>query len=52
LNEAEVIAYLRTRLAGFKVPRIIEFHQALPRDDSGKIFKRKIREPYLGSVDN
>ncbi len=39
-------AWLRGRLAGFKVPRIIEFATELPREDSGKIFKRKLRDEY------
>ena len=33
-------------MAGFKVPRRVEFHDSLPREDSGKIFKRKLREPF------
>ena len=37
---------LASRLARFKVPKIIEFSPALPREDSGKIFKRRLREPY------
>jgi long-chain acyl-CoA synthetase len=28
------------------VPRVIKFETALPREDSGKIIKRKLREPY------
>lgn len=42
----EVRAWLRERLAGYKVPRVVEFHAQLPREDTGKIFKRKLREPY------
>lgn len=42
----DVKAYLRSRIAGFKVPRRIEFGRDLPREDSGKIFKRKLRESY------
>jgi len=47
ISQEEVISYLRTRVAGFKVPRQIEFQSDLPRDDSGKIYKRKIRERFL-----
>jgi long-chain acyl-CoA synthetase len=43
---AEITAYLSERLAGYKVPRRIEFAQDLPREDSGKIFKRRLRDPY------
>ena len=38
--------WLRERVAGYKVPRTVEFSAALPREDSGKIFKRKLRAPY------
>ncbi|MEP6739660.1 MAG: acyl-CoA synthetase [Caldimonas sp.] len=46
LTADAVRAFLATRVAGFKVPRIVEFAAALPREDSGKIFKRKLRAPY------
>ena len=46
LTEAEVRAYLRTQMAGYKVPKRVDFHAELPREDSGKIFKRKLREPF------
>jgi long-chain acyl-CoA synthetase len=46
LTMQQVRDYLRTRIAGFKVPRHIEFRNALPREDSGKIFKRKLRAPF------
>jgi long-chain acyl-CoA synthetase len=46
LGEAEVKAFLRQRLADFKVPRVLRFESGLPREDSGKIMKRKLREPY------
>ncbi len=42
----EVRAWLDGRLARFKHPRIIDFHDALPREDSGKIFKPRLRTPY------
>jgi long-chain acyl-CoA synthetase len=41
-----VRAFLRERLAGYKVPHVVTFHDALPREDTGKIFKRRLREPY------
>ncbi|MEM7302590.1 MAG: AMP-binding protein [Pseudomonadota bacterium] len=41
-----VIDFLDGKLARFKYPRIIDFHDALPREDSGKIFKPRLRAPY------
>ena len=46
LDAPSVKAWLAARIAGYKVPRVVEFHAALPREDSGKIFKRRLREPY------
>jgi len=46
ISEEEVKAYIKSRLASYKVPRVVSFHQSLPREDSGKIFKRKIRDEY------
>jgi long-chain acyl-CoA synthetase len=46
LDEAAVRTFLLERLADFKVPRVIRFETGLPREDSGKIMKRKLREPY------
>lgn len=39
-------AELRKVLTSYKVPRRIDFATSLPREDSGKIFKRKLREPF------
>ena len=38
--------HVRAKLAGYKTPRVVEFSDSLPREDSGKIFKRRLREPY------
>lgn len=46
LDQEAVRSWLKERVAGYKVPRIVAFHDDLPREDSGKIFKRKLREPY------
>ena len=46
LTPKDVQDYLRKRLANFKVPKDINFLEALPREASGKIFKRKLRDPY------
>jgi long-chain acyl-CoA synthetase len=41
-----LIAFARERLAGFKCPKGITFVDALPRNPSGKILKRELREPF------
>jgi HIP---CoA ligase len=44
LAEADVIAFCRERLANYKVPRSVELRAGLPRNPSGKILKRVLRE--------
>ncbi|HZB92690.1 MAG TPA: fatty acid--CoA ligase [Stellaceae bacterium] len=46
VSAAELIAYARERIAGYKVPRSVDFAEALPRNPSGKILKRELRKPY------
>lgn len=46
LDPEQVKTWLRARIADYKVPRTVELRSELPREDSGKIFKRKLREPY------
>jgi long-chain acyl-CoA synthetase len=46
VSPADVGAYLRAHLADYKVPKAIEIARNLPREDSGKIFKRRLRDPY------
>jgi long-chain acyl-CoA synthetase len=50
VDAGAVQAWLRERLANYKVPRTIAFHDSLPREDTGKIFKRRLREPYWEGV--
>jgi long-chain acyl-CoA synthetase len=50
LTEAAVREHIRARLAGYKVPRVVVFDNELPREESGKIFKRRIRERYWQSA--
>ncbi len=42
----ELIAFAREHIAGYKVPKSIDFVEALPRNPSGKILTRELREPY------
>jgi long-chain acyl-CoA synthetase len=46
VTEAEIIAHCRERLAGFKCPSKVEWADMLPRNPSGKILKKDLREPY------
>ena len=50
LTVPEVKAFLVARLAAYKVPKRVDFHAALPREDSGKIFKRRLRDPFWQGV--
>lgn len=50
-DEADIIAHCRTLLAGFKCPKSVDFHDALPRNANGKILKRVLREPYWTGID-
>jgi len=43
LDAAELNAFCRERLAGFKVPKRITFTDALPKNASGKVLKRELR---------
>jgi len=46
LTEAEVLAHLGERAAGYKKPKQIRFVEALPRTSYGKIDKKAVRAPY------
>lgn len=43
---ADVLAFCADRLAKYKTPKSIDFVDALPRDPNGKLYKRKLRDPY------
>ena len=47
LGAEELIEWSRERLAGYKRPRSVEFIDSIPRNPSGKILKRELRERYL-----
>jgi long-chain acyl-CoA synthetase len=42
----EIFEFLRPRLAKMKTPRSIDFIDEMPRDPNGKLYKRKLRDPY------
>jgi acyl-CoA synthetase (AMP-forming)/AMP-acid ligase II len=42
----EIIAFARERIAGYKLPKSVDFADSLPRNPSGKILRRELRKPY------
>ena len=46
VDEAALIAFCRERLAHYKCPTSIDWSEVLPRNPSGKILKRELRDPY------
>ncbi len=46
LDTADLLAWCRERLAGFKCPKAIELVAELPRNPTGKVLKRVLRQPY------
>jgi long-chain acyl-CoA synthetase len=47
---AELMEFCRERLAHFKCPRTVDFTDQLPREDTGKIYKRLLREQYRAAA--
>jgi len=46
LSLKELQEFLQGNLARFKMPRTLDIHDNLPREDSGKIFKKRLKDPY------
>ncbi|HLZ00540.1 MAG TPA: acyl-CoA synthetase [Bradyrhizobium sp.] len=46
LDVVDIRGHLKASLADYKVPKHVEIQENLPREDSGKIFKRRLRDPY------
>jgi acyl-CoA synthetase (AMP-forming)/AMP-acid ligase II len=46
LGEQDLIEYCRSKLPGFKIPKSVEFLEALPKGGTGKILKKELREKY------
>ncbi|MFI7675463.1 acyl-CoA synthetase [Actinophytocola sp. NPDC049390] len=42
----ELLAFAAERLAKFKLPKSVDYAEELPRDPNGKLYKRKLRDPY------
>src|SRR5882757_10462827 len=47
----DIINFTRERIAGFKTPKSVDFIEALPRNPSGKILRRNLRDPYWAGKD-
>jgi acyl-CoA synthetase (AMP-forming)/AMP-acid ligase II len=50
-SATDIINFTRERIAGFKTPKSVDFLEALPRNPSGKILRRNLREPYWAGKD-
>jgi fatty-acyl-CoA synthase len=48
LSEAQVLAHCQQHLAGFKSPKAVVFAEALPKNPSGKLLKRELRQQHQG----
>jgi long-chain acyl-CoA synthetase len=48
---AELLDFLAPRLASFKLPRSIDYVAELPREPNGKLYKRRLRDPYWADHD-
>jgi long-chain acyl-CoA synthetase len=47
----DILGFCEGRMARYKIPRSVEFEAELPRDESGKLWKRKLRDPYWAGQD-
>ncbi|MEN9315276.1 MAG: hypothetical protein RIS35_1669 [Pseudomonadota bacterium] len=50
-TEAGIIAFMRENMAHYKCPKSVDFHEVLPRNPSGKLLKRVLREPFWAGRD-
>ncbi|MBK0854793.1 AMP-binding enzyme, partial [Escherichia coli] len=50
-DATDIINFARERIAGYKTPKSVDFIAALPRNPSGKILRRSLREPYWAGKD-
>jgi len=45
-SATDIINFTRERIAGYKTPKSVDFIDALPRNPSGKILRRHLRDPF------
>ena len=50
ITKEEIIEFCKGHMASYKKPRYIEFIDELPRNASGKILKRVLKEPYWDEI--
>jgi acyl-CoA synthetase (AMP-forming)/AMP-acid ligase II len=50
LGVEEMISFCRDKIAGYKIPRLLEILEEMPRNPSGKILKKELRKPYWEGV--
>ena len=51
VSESELISFAKQKIAGYKVPKSVDFTDLLPRNASGKLLKKDIRAPYWEGMD-
>ncbi|WP_439534408.1 fatty acid--CoA ligase [Polymorphobacter sp.] len=51
INANAVIAWARSHIAGYKLPKTIDIAEALPRGPTGKVLRRELRAPYWAGYD-
>jgi len=51
LSESDISRFCRERLAPFKVPKLIEFRESLPKSNIGKVLRRKLKEQEAKAKD-
>jgi acyl-CoA synthetase (AMP-forming)/AMP-acid ligase II len=51
VTPTEIIAWARERIAAFKCPKSVDFVEVVPRNPSGKILRRELREPYWAGIE-
>ena len=51
MSEIDLIAYCKEKIASYKKPKSIDFIAEVPRNASGKVLKKTLREPYWKDKD-
>ena len=51
VNAAELIAYCREKLAGYKTPKALDFRAELPRHETGKLYKGQLKAEYRAAAE-